>query len=236
MLRPLLLGHRGARNYAPENTIEAFDLALAHGCDGFEFDVRRTADGRSVICHDARLGPIEIAGERFDDIVRRYQEECAPAIVLAQRGKLAPGVLSLEEVLGAFGERAFLDIELKVPGLEETTLAALRRYGVKRYVISSFLPEVLARVRHLDSYAVLGFICDKRETLATWREQPVQVVIPERRLVTRELVEEVHTRSRKIYVWTANRESEMRQLAEWGVDGICSDDTKLLASVFEKGH
>ncbi len=40
--KPLLLGHRGAKSYAPENTIEAFELALQHGCDGFEFDVRLT--------------------------------------------------------------------------------------------------------------------------------------------------------------------------------------------------
>jgi hypothetical protein len=45
---PLLLGHRGARRAAPENTLAAFDLALQHGCDGFEFDVRRTLDGRSL--------------------------------------------------------------------------------------------------------------------------------------------------------------------------------------------
>ncbi len=62
--RPLLLGHRGARRAAPENTLEAFDLALAHGCDGFEFDVRMTRDGRCVICHDPRLRGREIAHAR----------------------------------------------------------------------------------------------------------------------------------------------------------------------------
>ncbi len=51
----LLLGHRGARKYAPENTFAAFDLALTHGADGFEFDVRRTRDGANVIGHDPRL-------------------------------------------------------------------------------------------------------------------------------------------------------------------------------------
>jgi glycerophosphoryl diester phosphodiesterase len=52
--RPLLLGHRGARGIRsiPENTIASFDRALADGCDGFEFDVRLTADGEAVICHD----------------------------------------------------------------------------------------------------------------------------------------------------------------------------------------
>ena len=50
--RPLLLGHRGARRVAPENTFFAFDKALRAGCDGFEFDVRLSSDGRGVVCHD----------------------------------------------------------------------------------------------------------------------------------------------------------------------------------------
>jgi glycerophosphoryl diester phosphodiesterase len=61
--RPLLLGHRGLRvpQAPPENTFAAFDLALQHGCDGFEFDVRLTGDGRAVICHDPWAQGIVIA-------------------------------------------------------------------------------------------------------------------------------------------------------------------------------
>jgi glycerophosphoryl diester phosphodiesterase len=58
---PLLLGHRGARHYAPENTLDAFDLALAHGCDGFEFDVRMSADHHPIIVHDPNLRDVVIA-------------------------------------------------------------------------------------------------------------------------------------------------------------------------------
>ena len=58
----LLLGHRGARadKSIPENTLASFDLALAQGCDGFEFDVRLTADGQAVVCHDATTGRLKI--------------------------------------------------------------------------------------------------------------------------------------------------------------------------------
>jgi glycerophosphoryl diester phosphodiesterase len=52
--RPLLLGHRGTCRSASvrENTFNAFNLALTRGCDGFEFDVRLTADRVAVVCHD----------------------------------------------------------------------------------------------------------------------------------------------------------------------------------------
>ena len=55
--RLLRLGHRGARALTsiPENTLASFDRALADGCDGFEFDVRLTADGEAVVCHDPSL-------------------------------------------------------------------------------------------------------------------------------------------------------------------------------------
>ncbi|MGC1220522.1 MAG: glycerophosphodiester phosphodiesterase, partial [Candidatus Sulfotelmatobacter sp.] len=62
-IRPLLLGHRGARaeKSIPENTLASFDLTLAQGCDGFEFDVRLTADGHAVVCHDATAHGLKIA-------------------------------------------------------------------------------------------------------------------------------------------------------------------------------
>ncbi|MGZ4878667.1 MAG: glycerophosphodiester phosphodiesterase, partial [Candidatus Angelobacter sp.] len=61
----LLLGHRGARLYAPENTITAFDLSLDHGVDGFEFDVRCTRGRRSIVCHDPRLNRLVVRKHTF---------------------------------------------------------------------------------------------------------------------------------------------------------------------------
>src|SRR4051812_38163996 len=95
--RPLLLGHRGARRGAPENTLEAFDLCLSHRCDGFEFDVRQCAGGRAVICHDPKIRGRDINRSTF----------------------AALGLPSLEDVLARYASRAFLDIELKLAGLEQ---------------------------------------------------------------------------------------------------------------------
>src|SRR5579864_984879 len=125
MSRPLLLGHRGARSTRsiPENTLASFDLAREHGCDGFEFDVRQTGDGRCVICHDPEIQGIEIA--------RAGTEDLADLPVL-------------EQVLARYRERAFLDIEIKVPDIENAVIQCLRIHPPQRgYVISSFLPEVL---------------------------------------------------------------------------------------------
>src|SRR5438105_6134792 len=105
----LLLGHRGARRHAPENTLAAFDLALAHGCAGFEFDVRSSADARAVICHDGDHCGVKIATSRYDALLA-----AGPALAL------------LDNVLARYAARAYLDIELKAAGAEPATVALLR--------------------------------------------------------------------------------------------------------------
>jgi glycerophosphoryl diester phosphodiesterase len=207
--KPLLLGHRGARRDAPENTIAAFELALAHGCDGFEFDVRLTADRRCVICHDPRLAGLDLETSRYD--------------------QLAPGTPCLPDVLEKFAARAFLDIELKVTGAESDVAAMVRDHPPQRgYFISSFLPQVIERLGAVDKTLPLGLICDSQRQLAAWPRLPIQAVFLERRLATAAIVETLHAANKKVIVWTVNRERDMRRFAQLPVDGIISDDTRLL--------
>jgi glycerophosphoryl diester phosphodiesterase len=208
-MTPLLLGHRGARAFRqiPENTLASFELCLQHGCDGFEFDVRLSADGEAVICHDATIGGMKIEKT-------------------ASRSLALPTV---EDILRQFAHRAFLDIELKVAGLERQTLAELRKHPPQRgYVVSSFLPDVLMAIHDLDPAVPLGFLCDSRDQLRDWRETPAEWVIPQFKLTDRELVELVHAAGKRIMVWTVNRAKSMREFAEWDVDAIISDETELL--------
>ncbi|HLX85270.1 MAG TPA: glycerophosphodiester phosphodiesterase [Terriglobales bacterium] len=209
-MTPLLLGHRGARSSreTPENTPASFELCLQHGCDGFEFDVRRSADGKLVICHDPTSNGMNI--------------ESTAAQTLA--------LPALEDVLQHFATRAFLDIELKVAGMEPQILIELRKDPPqKRYVVSSFLPEVLTVLHDLDATIPLGFLCEKRSELQSWRDAPVQWVIPHSKLADRELIDAVHSAGKKFMVWTVNRVDQMRAFAEWGADAIISDETELLA-------
>ena len=214
MSGPLLLGHRGARasHNTPENSLASFELCLRHGCDGFEFDVRRSADGQAVICHDATVGGMEIANTASETLP----------------------LPTLEDVLRQFADRAFLDIELKVAGLEAQTLAELHKHPPQKgYVVSSFLPEVLTAIHDLDSAIPLGFLCETKEQLRAWRETPAEWVIPQFKLADRELVELVHGAAKKIMVWTVNRAESMREFAEWAVDAIITDETILLARTCE---
>jgi glycerophosphoryl diester phosphodiesterase len=209
-IRPLLLGHRGARaeNSIPENTLASFDLALAQGCDGFEFDVRLSADGQAVICHDANIRGLEIA-------------QCSAE-------KLALPLL--QEVLTRYQGSAFLDIELKVPGLERITADLLRDHEPARgCVVSSFLPGVLQALHKIDATIPLGLICETHDQLGLWSTLPVVYVIPHHKLVRRSVVAKIKEAGEKILVWTVNVSSDIERFSAWGVDGLISDYPERLA-------
>jgi glycerophosphoryl diester phosphodiesterase len=224
--RPLLLGHRGARRCAPENTLTAFDLALSHGCDGFEFDVRRTADNYAVICHDPELAGLPVANSAYSTILQRQRP------LLSGAGSACQNLPRLDDIVQRYGSRAFLDIELKVAGLEERAIACVEPLPADRYVVSSFLPEVLQRIHGLRPGISLGYICDQEPASVRWRELPCAFVIPEQKLVTQALVDEIHGARKKVFIWTVNSEAEMLRFAKAGADAIISDDTELLGHVF----
>jgi len=202
---PLLLGHRGVRGKrsTPENTLPAFDLALAEECDGFEFDVRLSADAQAVCCHDPKIRGRQIAD--------------------GSSGALA--LPMLRDVLQRYQNTAFLDIELKVEGLEAITLDLLRSHPPARgYVISSFLPAVLEAIHHIEASIPLGLICDTKAQFSLWPKFPVQYVIPHYKLVREGEIADLKDNGRKVLVWTVNSTAGMKRFAEWGVDGIISDD------------
>jgi glycerophosphoryl diester phosphodiesterase len=214
---PLLLGHRGARvvKDVPENTFASFDLAMKHGCDGFEFDVRLTACGAAVVCHDPKVGEIVIAN--------------------AQAGEV-PQLPMLDDVVRRYGQKAFLNIELKVAGLESKVLKLLNENPPMRgCVISSFIPNVVTDLKARNSPVECGIICETAKQLARGRKLPVDYVIPHQSLVKKALVQELRDAGQKIFVWTVNSKKEMLRLADLEVDGIISDNTELLVRTLRRG-
>jgi len=213
--KPLLLGHRGARvvKSIPENSLASFDRALADGCDGFEFDVRLTEDEEAVICHDPK--------------VSGYDVSRTPAKQLSQLPRL-------RDVLQRYRD-SFLDIELKVKGLERLILDLfLRHKPCSGFVVSSFQPGVLKSIHALDATIPLGLICEFKNQLRLWNELPVQYVIPRLDLAEPELIRKIKGCGKKVIVWTVNDPADMRRFADYGVEGIISDDPSLLCRTLKE--
>jgi glycerophosphoryl diester phosphodiesterase len=211
----LLLGHRGARVYAPENTIAAFNLSLKHGVDGFEFDVRCTSNKQSIICHDRKLNRMVVRSRTWDQLQASCSLDNKPPC--------------LEDVLQAYSRTAFLNIEIKVRGMEQVVLQAIKRFPPKRgYFISSFLPSVIRKLHDLDGSLILGAISKSYWHLRRWKNLPVRYVVPHYNLLTPKLIDTLHAAGKTVITWTVNDPQLMLSAAKMGVDGIISDDTKLL--------
>jgi glycerophosphoryl diester phosphodiesterase len=221
----LLLGHRGCRGEQTENTFAAFDHALESGCDGFEFDVRLTSDAIPVIWHDARLRGHFLSRLPWNTL----RDRCLIAGRLPQRK--AVELCKLEDVLARFSHVAWMDIELKVRGLEAQIAELVRRYRPQcGFVISSFRKPVLLDLHRVDPTLPLGWIFDRMPRSQSWRDLPIEYVKPNAKLVTAARVQEFHEAGKKVLTWTVNHPSAMRRLAEAGVDGMIGDDPVLLVA------
>ena len=218
MKRPLLLGHRGSRGCGfVENSLVAFEYALSKGCDGFEFDVRQTRDRRNVIWHDPGYHGRQIAETNYVDLVDRSGNR----------------LLTLDEVFAQFSHRAYLDIELKTSGSEEAIVPILKARPPQRgYIFSSFFPDILERLHDVDKALPLGFLCERREHVEAWHDLPVRVFLPRHDLIESRLIGDIHNAGRQIMTWIVNSSHQMRRLADWGIDGLISDNAQLLYQTF----
>jgi len=238
---PLILCHRGAKNYAPENTLAAFKTAIELGADGFELDTQLTSDGHVVVYHDrivdrttnghGKLIQLSLAELRELDAGSSFSEKF--------RGEKIP---TLDEVFETIGKRAIINIELKnfsspFDNLAEKVCELVRRYEMQKNVIfSSFLPWNLKKAARILPEVPRGLITIKGRW-GVWGRSfgfsfgNYDALHPNLDDVTAQQVQRVHRLNRRINVWTVNREEDMRRLLGWGVDGILTDDPQLAVRV-----
>ena len=234
---PMILCHRGAKNYAPENTLSAFTTALELGADGFELDTQLTSDGQVVVFHDptldrmtnghGKLSKLSLAELRELDVKGSFSEKF--------RGEKIP---TLEEVFATVGKRAIINVELKnfstpFDDLVERVCELVRRHGLQESVIfSSFLPWNLKKAARILPEVRRGLITIKGRW-GVWGRSfgfsfgDYTAMHPNLDDVTAQTVQRVHKLKRKINVWVVNREEDIRRLVGWGVDGLLTDDPLL---------
>ena len=194
----LRIGHRGARAYAPENTLASFKKALEIGVDAVELDVRKTKDNQLVVIHDA-------------DVKRTTDGEgLVSELSLAQiKGFSAEGgekIPTLEEALDFLDKKVKVLVELKEAGVEEQVLSIVHARGVeKNVVIISFLEEALKKVRELNKNIETGLIYAKHSNpVKAALELKANYLVALYRFTHTATVQKAHENDLKIIVWTIN--------------------------------
>lgn len=211
----LKVGHRGARAYEIENTIDSFKKAIALGANAIELDVRKSKDGKLVVSHDENLK--KVYGKDID-----INEAVLEDLKRATDNRIA----TLEEGLRFInGKVDKVLVELKEVGYEKKVLDAVRKENLgDRVIIVSFHEEALANVRKLDKTVETGLIYAKfKNPIEAASRLGAQYLIPLYRLVHTRNVEDAHRHNLKVIVWTINTGQEARDYIARGVDGIATD-------------
>jgi glycerophosphoryl diester phosphodiesterase len=232
---PLLLGHRGASAYTPENTLVAFRRALELGADGFELDVTLSADGVPVVIHDDTVERTTDGQGRVDRLTLAQLKQL-DAGYRAKFGAEFAGepIPTLAEVLAGLGQRALINVELKKDPspdrkLAETVVALIREHGVaERVVVSSFYYDNLRRVKAIAPPLPVGLLYSPDEPLRmlrAWLRPGVHAEAhhPYYRLINMSTLRWYHARGYRVNVWTVNAEADLARLTRLGVDGIITD-------------
>jgi glycerophosphoryl diester phosphodiesterase len=218
-----VIAHRGASGVAPENSLEAFDLALEQGADVLELDVRIDGDGEFALVHDATLL------RSFGDPRRVDEVGCG-----------AVGVARLDAVFERHGARTRFLVDLKdpAPEWEGRVVEAIVRHGLQqRVVVQSFDVAALSRLRERFPWlplaplyrrvASMGLVLD---AVPAWAEG----FGPWHGAVDAALVERAHARGLAIRPWTVDDPREARRLLALGVDALITNLPGVIAPVVRR--
>ena len=211
----LKVGHRGARAYEIENTLESFRKAIELGANAVELDVRTSNDAQLIISHD-------------DNLKRVFGKDVRVSEATLEELKQLTGnrIATLEEALRFIDRKVEkILVELKEVGYERKVLDVIRKEKLEdRVIIVSFHEEALAHVRNLDKKIETGLIYSKfKKPIDAALKLNAQYLVPLYRFVHRRNVAKAHKKNLKVIVWTINTTMEAQNYIAKDVDGIASD-------------
>jgi glycerophosphoryl diester phosphodiesterase len=229
---PLAFAHRGGAGDWPENTMPAFEAAVALGYRHLETDVHVTSDGVLLAFHDESL-------DRVTDRAGLIRDQTWSEVRRARVGGREP-IVVFEDLLSAWPDVCF-NVDPKHDGAVDALAAAIgKAHAVDRVCIGSFSDRRIARLRGLLGSRLctsMGPAAAARLRAASFglpagRFRSPCVQVPPRR-GTRDLVDErfvgaAHQRGLQVHVWTIDEPEEMNRLLDLGVDGIMTDRPAVL--------
>ena len=223
---PIAFAHRGARAHAPENTIEAFELALRLGASGLETDAWLTADREVVLVHDGMIG------SRF----RRRTIDATP------RAALPEHVPTIGELLDACGSTYHLSIDLKDAATGPLLIEQVRERApelLPRLWLCHFDPEVLVGLRSLDDGVKLvlstkssRFDGGPERRAASLAAAGIDAINLHHTEWHGGLVALFHRFDVVTFGWDLQFEHHLRPALRMGLDGVYSDHVDLMVEVY----
>lgn len=222
------IGHRGAKRELPENTVAAFKRAFDRGADAIELDVHATTDGVVVVHHDATLGP------GFRSLAGRAIAGLDWKTLAAASESAATRIPTLADVYGIVPPGGTVYVEIKGTGIE-ALVAQVVTAGRIRSAVHSFDRACIERMRALAPAIPRGILIERDnrdlDAVAAMARAGARDVWPEWGMIDHALVERVHGAGGRVIAWTVNDVTTAATLMAMGVDGVCTDDVRILDSL-----
>jgi Glycerophosphoryl diester phosphodiesterase len=235
MAKPKVWAHRGASGwdvqYAPENTMSAFEKSVEMGADGIELDVQLTRDGEIVVIHDETI-------ERVSDGTGWVKDFTLQQLRKFNFSKIHPeygfvGIPTLAEFFEMMqGNSLYINIELKngiifYEGLEEKTAALARNMQMEeRIIYSSFNHYSVQKIKKLAPKSKTGLLYTDGfiDVPSYGKTLEVDALHPGNHLLGYSgFVEDCKRLGLALHVWTVDVKTDMRKMCEWGVDAFITD-------------
>lgn len=226
--------HRGASGwdaqYAPENTMPAFEKAAQMGADGIEFDVQLTKDGEIVICHDERIDRTSDGSGWLKDYTLAELRRFSFSKTHPEYGFVP--IPTLEEFFSFMqGNNLTANIELKTgviyyDGIEKKVLDMARRMGLEdRIIYSSFNHYSLQKLKQKNPEAKIGLLCgDSFIDVPDYpRRLHATAVHPAFRITNDDYIHKCHVCGLAVHVWVVDVKLDMKHLCDVGVDAFITD-------------
>lgn len=214
--------HRGASEYAPENTLSAFYFGLLQGANGIETDVQRTKDGVLVLFHDNTLDRVTNGQGKLSDYDLQELKK------LKVYGNCTTGffdrIVTLSEFLEKFSSYDInFAIELKGEGVEEETLSLVKRFGIfDRTTFTSFNFEHIKKIKETDSMARVGWLTENpgKEEIGRLLAIGGEEMAPKAECITEGMVRMLKNYGLGVRAWGVSSVPLMKKMCMLNVDGM----------------
>jgi glycerophosphoryl diester phosphodiesterase len=251
--RPLVIGHRGYCQIAPENTLPSFKLAMAAGADLVELDYYHSKDGQLVVMHDPDLDRTTDATNRWGGRRIRVESKTVAELKTLDAGSwfdsqyAGTKVPLLSEALDTIQKGNVTLIERK-GGEPDGCIKLLKEKNlINRVVVQSFDWQYLAGFHKQQPDQVLGALGPPAKTsdgvkptgsgelnerwLDELEKTGAKVAVWNQK-VSKAAVDQAHKRGLKVWVYTINDPALANRLLDMGVDGIITNNTSLIWRTF----
>ncbi len=225
----LTIGHRGARGYIAENTLESIQKALDLNVDGIEIDVFRCASGEIVVFHDKKLK--RLTGH--NGFIEETTFEELKNILVAGRYRIP----TLQQVLEKIGGKILLNVELKGENTAIPTAAILKQYlidsqsDIKKLIVSSKNWKELTLFKNQNTNIPIGVLSHYNiflekgvdAIIEKGRELSALAIHPKFSILNKKAIDRMHSAGFLVYSWTINSPKDIQKAIKLGVDGIITD-------------